>query len=276
MIISASYRSDIPALYGRWFLERMQKGAVEVANPYGSKPSCIDLTPAGAEAFVFWTKHSDPFLPVLTQMAVERRPFVVQFTINGYERSVERGAPPANRAARTARKIRDLFGPRCVVWRYDPILFTQNREAAWHAANFAYLASRMAGSSDEVVCSFAAPYVKTKRNLARAGIGWRDPPDDEKTALLERLTDIAADHGMRLTLCSQPALVSSDLPAGRCIDATRLSDIAGYEIAGREKGNRPGCLCAESRDIGRYDSCTLGCAYCYAVGDHATVVKATD
>jgi DNA repair photolyase len=36
-------------------------------------------------------------------------------------------------------------------------------------------------------------------------------------------------------------------------------------LAARQKGNRPGCLCAESRDIGAYDSCPHGCAYCYAV-----------
>ena len=36
-------------------------------------------------------------------------------------------------------------------------------------------------------------------------------------------------------------------------------------LAAKTKGNRPGCLCAESRDIGAYDSCPHGCVYCYAV-----------
>ena len=51
----------------------------------------------------------------------------------------------------------------------------------------------------------------------------------------------------------------------RCIDAARLSDIAGRPILAREQGNRPGCLCAASRDIGAYDTCGQGCVYCYAV-----------
>ena len=35
MIVSASYRTDIPAFYGDWFRRRLAEGAVRVANPYG-------------------------------------------------------------------------------------------------------------------------------------------------------------------------------------------------------------------------------------------------
>jgi hypothetical protein len=52
--------------------------------------------------------------------------------------------------------------------------------------------------------------------------------------------------------------------AAACIDAARLSDLAGRPIAARPKPHRT-CACAESRDIGAYDTCPHGCAYCYAV-----------
>ena len=85
--------------------------------------------------------------------------------------------------------------------------------------------------------------------------------------LLAELAAIARDLGLKPTLCAQPELLSPGLEPARCIDAQRLSDIAGRPIAARAKGNRPGCLCAESRDIGAYDTCPHGCVYCYAVSD---------
>ena len=78
---------------------------------------------------------------------------------------------------------------------------------------------------------------------------------------------------MALTLCTQPDLAGNGIEAARCIDGRRLSRIANSEIAAREKGNRPGCLCAESRDIGAYDSCVQGCAYCYAVRSPAAALQ---
>jgi hypothetical protein len=161
-----------------------------------------------------------------------------------------------------------------VVWRYDPVVLSSLTDESWHRANFAGIAEALKGSTDEVVLSFLQPYRKTARNLGAAaslhGFDWRDPPDDEKRELLTALAAIAANAGMTPTLCTQPHLL--DVPgvsAARCIDTERLSDIAGRPVAGRRKGNRPGCDCAESRDIGDYDTCTQGCAYCYAVNSRA-------
>ena len=72
---------------------------------------------------------------------------------------------------------------------------------------------------------------------------------------------------MTLRLCTQPDLVQDGVAAARCIDAVRLADLAERPFTAKTKGNRPGCLCAESRDIGAYDSCPQGCVYCYAVNN---------
>jgi len=155
------------------------------------------------------------------------------------------------------------------------VVFTDALDAKAHAAGFAALARGLRGTVDEVVLSVVHPYRKTRRNLDRSaaatGIAWRDPPAEEKRALLLRLAAIAHEEGMRPTLCSQPELLAPEpggpLGEASCIDAARLADVAQRPVAARLAGNRPGCRCALSRDIGAYDTCPHGCVYCYAVAD---------
>jgi hypothetical protein len=270
MIVSASYRTDIPALYGSWFLNRLDAGYARAANPYGGPPARIALTREAVDGFVFWTKNAGPFLGALDEVARRGFPFVLHHGVTGYPRELERAVPRPDRTIAIMRSLRAHFGPRALVWRYDPILFTPATEADWHLRNFGALARALSGTADEVIVSFVHPYAKTRRNLGAAGVAWRDPDDEEKRAFLRRLGAVAREQGFALTLCTQPDLVRRDLPAACCIDANRLSDVASRAIAAPTKGNRPGCLCAGARDIGAYESCTLGCAYCYAVRNNST------
>jgi hypothetical protein len=269
MIVSASYRTDIPAFYADWFRRRLAEGCCDVANPYGGPAYRVALAPPDCDGFVFWTRNIAPFEAALGEVAAHGLPFVLQYTITGYPRALETSVSDAERSVGLVRRLADAYGPRAVVWRYDPVLLTSLTPPAWHRETFARLAAALAGAVDEVVLSFAQIYAKTKANLDRAarrhGFTWEDPDDAVKRSILSGLAALAAGHGMRATLCSQPDLLGPGLAPARCIDAGRLSDVAGRPIAARTKGNRPGCLCAESRDIGAYDTCPHGCAYCYAV-----------
>lgn len=277
MIVSASYRTDIPAFYGDWFLQRLRAGHVAWRNPYGGGLHKLDLAPDRVDGFVFWTRNPAPFLPALEEVARRGWPFVVQATVTGYPRALEASVPPPQRVAETLRVIADRFGPRTVVWRYDPVFVTELTPPAFHSRQFTRLADLLAGVSDEVVFSFAQIYAKTRRNSDRAarrhGFSWWDPPQSEKQDLLGQLAAQARSQGMQPSLCSQPELLSEGLAPARCIDVERLSDVAGRPINARTKGNRTGCLCAESRDIGAYDGCPHGCVYCYAVSSPAAAKR---
>ncbi len=283
MIVSASYRTDIPAFYGRWFLRRLAAGEAWVRNPYGGKPYRVSLLPADVDAFVFWTRNLVPFAEALA--AVEQRwvPYVIQYTVTGYPAALETGVPPAEHAIQQIRAVAERRGRAATVWRYDPILFTDLTPPEWHRETFAHLAHRLALHVDEVTVSFCNIYRKTARNLGtiaqRQGFAWRDPDTHERRAFLAELAAIAAGEGLRLTVCSQPELEQPAVDAAACIDTARLSRLAGRPIAVRQKGNRPGCLCAEGRDIGAYDTCAHGCGYCYAVqyaGKAQQAVRAHD
>jgi len=270
VIVSASYRTDIPAFYARWFLGRLEAGYARVANPYGGGAYEVSLRPGAVDGFVFWTRNLRPLVAQLDRVRAVA-PFTVQFTVTGYPRALESAVIAADEAVAQLTALRRRFGPRVAVWRYDPIVMTSALDAAAHAEGFAALASALAGIVDEVALSFVNPYRKTSRNLGRAaaryGFVWRDPPPDEKRALLARLAAIAGDAGMQATLCTQPELLVPGIGEARCIDAARLSDVAQAPLASRESGNRPGCRCALSRDIGAYDTCPHGCVYCYAVAE---------
>jgi len=270
MIVSASYRTDIPAFHSRWLMDRLANGYVEVRNPYGGAPYRVSLRAGEVSGFVLWTRNLKPLLPHLPEIAAVA-PFAVQFTVTGYPRALEPGVIAEEAALAQLRALRRDWGPRAAIWRYDPILETSLTPMAAHRERFARIAAALRGTVDEAVVSFADLYRKTARNLGAAarehGFTWRDPEPEEKRALLRELAAIAAENRMRLTICTEPGLAGEGIAPARCIDAERLSDVAGRPIPAREKGNRPGCLCAESRDIGAYDTCAQGCVYCYAVSN---------
>lgn len=272
MIISASYKTDIPAFYGEWFTRRLRAGFCKIVNPYNGQVLTVSLAPADVDGFIFWTKNVGPFLPCLTEVQERGYPFVVQYSINGYPRNLEYAIADIRRTAQHMQDLCTDFGPHATVWRYDPILLTSETPFDFHRRNFATLARMLEGSTNEVVISFAQMYRKTQQNLDRAattaGFSWCDPTDEAKRVFVAELTGVAAAHHMRLSVCSQRQFLAGGALDARCVDAERLTLVGGKSIAAPVKGNRPDCGCFASRDIGHYDTCPHGCVYCYAVTNH--------
>lgn len=269
MIISASYRTDIPAFYGQWFLKRLAAGSCRVANPYGGPTTEVPLTGPEVAGYVFWTRNAAPFGTALERLEALGLPFYLHYTVTAYPRQLEPSVVSDRRALEVIEGLVARFGKGCVVWRYDPVFITSLTPPNWHRETFGRLTESMAGLVDEVVLSFAHIYAKTRRNSDRAamrhGFDWQDPPEAVKQSLLCDLAERALANGIKPSLCAQPDLLHAPLEAARCIDSERLSRCAGRAIDAPIKGNRPGCLCAQSRDIGAYDTCPHGCVYCYAV-----------
>ena len=89
MIVSAGYRTDIPAFYGEWFKHRLDAGFCMVKNPYSQKTSRIALDQDSVDGFVFWTRRLGTFMDILDRLADRGTPFVIQFTITDYPRALE-------------------------------------------------------------------------------------------------------------------------------------------------------------------------------------------
>ena len=269
MLISASYKTDIPAFYGEWFLNRLDAGYCLMRNPYNGTVTKVELAREAVDAFVFWTKNLGPFLTNLAEVYRRGFPFMVQYTINGYPRALEVSVLEAEKAAEHVRLVSDRFGKDVVVWRYDTILLSSLTPVDFHLENFERIARLLRGHTNECVISFAQIYRKTKRNLdcaaAEAEFSWREPANEERLRILRTFLRVAKANDMALTICSQPEFAGHGIGEAHCIDAERLSRIAGHTISARLHGMRPTCGCYQSKDIGDYDTCPHGCVYCYAV-----------
>lgn len=271
MLISASYRTDIPAFHGEWFMASLRSGQCLVTNPFSKQLTTVPLNHEAVDGFIFWTKNLQPFLPRLEEVRAAGFPFMVQFSITGYSTALpalEPHVPPAEVAIAAMHELADKFGRQVGVWRYDPIIATSTTPGPFHLANFESLARQLAGTVNEVVISFCQMYPKTKRGLDAAakkhGFRWIDPAAEQKREMGTKLAAIAAAHGMKLSLCSQEDLLGHGVQPASCIDAERLSLIAGRKVQAKRKGNRPTCRCYQSTDIGTYNTCGHGCVYCYA------------
>jgi hypothetical protein len=207
MIISASYKTDIPAFYGHWFVNRLRAGYCMMRNPLNRREIRVSLLPKDVDGIVFWTKNFRPFMKFVDAVEATGIPFIVQYTINGYPKSLENHVVDWKKSVETAKALTERFGPRCVVWRYDTIIFSIETPVGFHRENFQRIADALHGISDEVVISFMQLYAKTARNMDRmaqeSANPWKDPPLEFKRDFAQELFRLAADRKMVLTVCSR-------------------------------------------------------------------------
>ncbi|WP_461209574.1 DUF1848 domain-containing protein [Desulfocurvus sp. DL9XJH121] len=269
MIISASRRTDIPAFYARWFMNRLRQGWCAVPSPYAhARVARVSLRPQDVDALVFWTRNPLPMLPFLDELKQDFK-FYFQVTLLDEPRALAPRCPDAASGLEAILRLSRAVGPERVVWRYDPICLCRATDAAHHLAAFDGLSRRLAGRVRHCVISFFAPYVKAVRRIVGLGVPELLPeplPCAAMSSLAGRLAELASARGMALEWCCPPrgAALPPGVSRGACIDPEILADLGAPAPSGTDRGQRPGCGCAPSRDVGMYDSCVHGCAYCYA------------
>lgn len=273
MIISASRRTDLPACYSDWLFRRLKEEYVLVRNPMNAhQVSRIDLSPKVVDGIVLWTKNPLPLLDRLGEL--EKYPYYVQFTLTPYGPEAEPGVPSKNRVIIPAfcRLSREI-GRERVVWRYDPIFLSDTYTMEYHTKYFRVLASRLGEYTETCTVSFLDLYQSTARNGRPLGI--RTETKEQQLELMERLAEIARECGLTMNTCAEPGDFGR-FYVGRaaCIDADRLERIGGRRLkVGTDPNQRPECGCAASIDIGAYDTCRIGCLYCYANHYKAAVIR---
>jgi hypothetical protein len=270
MIVSASRRTDIPAFYAEWMVRRIREGYCDVPNPVNrAQASRISLRPEDVDAIVFWTRNPRPLMPYLDELDSRGYRYYVQYTILDYPRELDPKCPSAETAVQAFRDLAARLGPSRVVWRYDPIVFTEITSPEFHQDNFRRLAEALRGHTRRVVVSIVDRYRKIEKRLK----GLEGTPAEVRpcdpgglASLMRSLAGTAAENGMEIVSCAEEIdLRPFGVLSGKCVDDRILAEALGIEVpATKDPAQRKACGCVVSRDIGMYESCLFGCQYCYA------------
>lgn len=270
MIINTGQRTDIPAFYTDWFVNRLKVGFVLVRNPYNPRSvTRYRLSPEVVDLIGFCTKNPAPMLPHMDLL----RPYG-QFwyvTITPYGKEIEPGVPDKREVLDSFRRLSDTVGPDRMGWRYDPVFISGDYPAERHIKAFEYMAKSLSGYTRTAVISFVDLYEKTKRNFPEV----RPVTAEQRLLLGKAFVEIAGQYGMTVRPCGE-----GDELARFGADCSGCMTVAMYEQAlGRRlkvpktAPARKECACYLGGDIGAYNTCGHLCRYCYANYDAATVRK---
>ena len=275
MIISASRRTDIPAFFGEWFMRRIEEGYFTSVNPFNPRQTrTVSLLAEDVDAIVFWTKNPRPFLRRLDDLDAKGYNYYFLFTLNDYPKVFEPGMGPVDKRINTFTEISRKIGRQRVIWRYDPVVISSATPVEYHLDKISHIAHRLREYTDRMIISFLTFYGKVKKRLENVtvehGIEFQNileqPFREDLYRLSRNIKEIALHSGLEVQSCAQPACVKeAGISPGSCIDASLIRRLFAIEkVFPKDNRQRKECLCAESVDVGAYNTCSFFCAYCYA------------
>lgn len=264
MILSASRRTDIPNYYSDWFFNRIKEGFLYVRNPMNiHQVSEIRLSPELVDCIVFWTKNPEPMLNRLDELKDYK--YYFQFTLTGYGTDIENNVPHKKDVmVPIFQRLSEKIGRERVIWRYDPILFTDKYTPEYHMKAFGQIADALKGYTDKCVISFVDIYAKNKKSMN--SLEKHDMEEAQLLSFARQLADIALESSMEIGSCAEKIdLEKCGIKHNCCIDPKLIEKIIGCPISvGKDKNQREECGCVESIEVGTYNTCKNGCKYCYA------------
>ncbi|MBN2544349.1 MAG: DUF1848 family protein, partial [Spirochaetes bacterium] len=88
--------------------------------------------------------------------------------------------------------------------------------------------------------------------------------NEQKINFANQLADIADSYNVKIYSCCGDYLVQNKIKKASCIDTQIISELFNDKNIYKTKPTRKECGCAQSVDIGHYNSCMHNCVYCYA------------
>lgn len=271
MILNTGMRTDIPAFYSKWFVNRLKEGYVLVRNPYyPSQVTKYYLNNELVDLLTFCTKNPGPMLEHMDMLKGYGQYWFV--TITGYGKDIEPNVPDKNKVMDDFKKLSDIVGVDKICWRYDPIFVSEKYSIKWHLETFEKMAKNLCGYTKACVISFIDLYKKVERNFPEA----KAVSEAEQLELGKGIIEIARKYGMIIRPCGEGDLLrkyGADTSGCMTKEVFENALHTSLSIPPRSKDIRKDCECLLGTDIGAYDTCMHLCRYCYANTDKRRVYE---
>lgn len=240
VIISASRSTDIPAFYAKWLMNRIERGYCVWYNPFNkSKPYYVSFK--NAKVFVFWTKNPKPIIPFLKEIDDRGINYYFQFTLNDYDsEGFEPSLPKLEQRIGTFKELSNLIGKDKVVWRFDPLILSDQLTVRDLLKKIWYLGNKLKGFTSKLVFSFAdvGAYKKVQNNLIRESSHFSKNNIEKSEFTEENIEEFAQgivkikeawlseNWNVELATCSEKVdLEKYDIKHNRCVDGELIAQL---------------------------------------------------
>lgn len=261
MIIHTGLRTDIPAFFSEWFINRIKEGFVYVRNPYNPEQvTRYELNPDVVDLIGFCTKNPIPMIPHLKTFDQFGQHWFV--TITPYGKEIEPHVPDKEKILESFCELSEHVGIDSVGWRYDPIFLSDKYTVEYHINAFEHMAAKLSGYTKTCIISFIDLYEKVKRNFPEV----RRVTKMDRIYLGQQFVVIGKKYGIDIKACAE-----GDELAPFGVDCKGCMTVETFEKAlhtalnvPKIKNGRKDCACLLTADIGNYNTCGHLCKYCYA------------
>ena len=300
IIISASRSTDIPTFYADWFVERWKAGYVKWKNPFNGLPLYVSFK--NARVVVFWTKNPKPIFKHLDFLDKNIKNYYFQFSLNDYDKEGFEGkVPKLETRINTFKELSDRIGKDKVVWRFDPLLLTNEINVNELLCRLESIGNQIHNYTSKLVFSFAdiSIYSKVASNLKKEKLDYIEFTTETMIEFATGLKKINENWHLELSTCAEKFELSQyNISHNKCIDDDLmiklfpndkvLMNFLGYKYIEpslflenslekpnklKDKGQREACGCIMSKDIGEYNTCPHECVYCYANTSKEIAIK---
>ena len=220
LIVSASRSTDIPAFYADWFFHRLKVGYSAWTNPFNGVKSYVSYQ--DTHFIVFWSKNPRPLLSHLDYLKERNIGCYIQYTLNDYEKEgLERGVPNLSERIDTFKQLVNKLGKGRVIWRFDPLLLTDDISIDTLLSNIEFIGDHLQGYTEKLVFSYAdiLSYRKVRANLEKSHIPYHEWTELQMLEFAERLAELNRKWGYTLATCGEKVdLQQFGIEHNHCVD----------------------------------------------------------